>query len=98
MLTYKQAKKVGRNACINRLGRDFVLKHRKSAGASFMDCDSYVQCFVGVNEKEMPKTGKIVLDDSRKDFDWSAECNVSYADGKIVFGKCKLPIASQLSC
>ena len=40
MLTYEQAKKIGQEACIDRLGRDFVMKYRDTSCPAFSESAS----------------------------------------------------------
>ena len=94
MLTYEEAKKVGTKACLEKLGRDFVIEHRKTACSAYGDEDDHAFCFVGVDtEPDTPWTGgEIVFDDSPdQKFPFSASCNVSYADGVVTFLDCRLP-------
>lgn len=94
MLTYEEAKKIGVNACIDKLGRDFVLKYRDTSCAGYGKEDDYAFCYVGVDDRMEPeKTGKgLVLDDSPDSkFPYLAMCNVWYENGKIEFLDCVLP-------
>ena len=94
MLTYEEAKKIGTIACLDKLGRDFVRKHRDTACSAYGDEEDHAFCFVGIDtEPDTPWTGgPLILDDSpNTEFPFSASCNVAYADGSITFLTCKLP-------
>ena len=55
MLTVEAAKKIGIRACIDKLGREFVLAHRESATSAYRECDEGVFCFVGVDDGYIPQ-------------------------------------------
>ena len=42
MLTYETARKIGIDACIEKLGREFVTKHQKTSSSSFGDRGDHV--------------------------------------------------------
>ena len=91
MSRYEEAKKIGINACIDRLGRDFVTQHRENACSAFDDRDDHASCFVGVSEQPAPKmTNGLKLTSSDR-FPYVARCNVAYSDGTITFLECVLP-------
>ena len=48
-LTFEEAKKLGMDACVDRLGRDFVMKYRDTSCSSYEDIEERVYCFPGVN-------------------------------------------------
>ena len=94
MLTFEEAKKIGTLACLDKLGREFVRKHRDTACSAYGDEDDHAFCFIGVDtEPDSPWTGgPLVLDDSpNQKFPYSASCNVAYSDGKVTFLDCSLP-------
>ena len=91
MLSYETAKKIGVNACIDKLGRDFVMKHREFSSSAYGDRGDHVYCFVGVSDKpeEKQDEGLILTSDNR--FPYVARCTVSYVDGEVSFLECILP-------
>ena len=96
MLTYEEARNVGINACLDRIGRDFVKKYRDSSCSAYGDIDrEYVYCFVGVSDRPRKKRNEgdpIVLSSAPEDqFPYMASCLVNYSDGEIEFKKCILP-------
>ena len=91
MVSLKKAKEIGHNACVEKLGRDFVEKYRDSSSFAFGDRGDYLYCFLGVNdqpEKEM--TGELVLTSDSK-FPYIARCNVDFEDGSVSYLECVLP-------
>ena len=96
MLTFEDAKRVGTIACLDKLGRDFVRKHRDTACSAYGNNDGYAFCFVGIDDQpDIPwDSGPIVLDDTPTgQFPYRVSCNVAYETGKITFLECVLPDA-----
>ena len=91
MLTYEQAKKIGQEACVDRLGRDFVMKYRDSACPAFSDMDDRAYCFIGVNDKPENRDEKQFVLTSGYKWPFSAQCTVRYEDGKVEFLECVIP-------
>ena len=94
MLTYEQAKEIGREACIDRLGREFVMQYRDTSCPAYADMDDHAYCFVGVDNSEgRYGEGVPALTNSSSGSTWpySARCNVRYSDGKIEFLECVVP-------
>ena len=91
MITYEKARKMGVDACIDKLGRDFVMKHRDTSSSAYGDRGDHVYCFVGVDDKPAPKMDKGLVLTSDTNFPYVARCTVSYSDGKIEFLDCVLP-------
>ena len=90
MLAYDEARKIGVNACIDRIGREFVMRHRNNASSSFGDRIKYASCFVGVSDQPaMPMTDGLWLTSNK--FPYFANCNVAYDTGEITFLECVLP-------
>ena len=50
MLNIEAARKIGINACIDKLGREFVMKNKKYATSAYGERDDSVFCFVGVDD------------------------------------------------
>lgn len=86
MLSINEAKRIGINACIDKLGRDFVLAHKDSATSAYGESDDGVFCFVGVDDRcaFQNQEGVLILD-SQSEFPYRASCNVNLADGTPVF-------------
>ena len=91
MITYEKAVKIGIDACIDRLGRDFVTKHRETSSSAYGDRGDYVYCFVGVNDQPEGKMEDGLLLTSESRFPYIARCKVGYEDGDIEFLECVLP-------
>lgn len=91
MISYETARKIGIDACIDKLGREFVMKHRDFSSSADGDRGDHVYCFVGVSDKEdVGMMDELVLTSDDK-FPYVARCNVSYEDGEISFLDCVLP-------
>ena len=92
MLTFEEAKKIGINACIDKLGRDFVREHRDNGVSCYGEEDGIVSCYVGIDDKPciIDTSGPIVLD-HESHFPYYANCYVNRTDGKITFGDSVLP-------
>ena len=48
MLNMDTARKIGVNACIDKLGRNYVLTHKDSAASAYGQTPDGMFCFVGV--------------------------------------------------
>lgn len=91
MLNVETARKIGINACIDKLGRDFVLANKDFATSAYGENGDGVFCFVGVDNKCHAKNrGGLVLD-SQSAFPYRVSCNVSLLDGMAKFIECVLP-------
>lgn len=92
MLTVKEAAEIGINACIDKLGRDFVLTNRDNGTSAYGENDGVVFCFVGVDDKPWvsERSDTLVLD-STSQFPYRASCNVCLADGAMKFIEYVLP-------
>lgn len=91
MITYEKAREIGIDACIDKLGRDFVMKHKDSSSSAYGDRGDYAYCFVGVNDKPDVKMEDGLLLTSNSHFPFVARCKVSYLDGEVSFLECVLP-------
>ena len=90
MLSFDEARKIGINACIERLGREFVSKHRDNASSAFDDRIDHANCFVGVSDQPPPHMTDGLMLTSNK-FPYMASCDVTYDTGAITFLECVLP-------
>ena len=86
MLTFEEAKSIGINACIDKLGREFVQKYADSSTSSYGRDGDDVFCFVGVDDSERPlwADSRIMLT-SDNDFPYSASCIVNMLSEEITF-------------
>ena len=92
MLTYEQATKIGIDACVDRIGRDFVMKYKDTACPCYGDMGEFADCFVGVDNSEgRYGDGKTFKLTSPGKWPYSARCTVRYEDGKIEFLECIVP-------
>ena len=91
MLTLEQAKTIGINACIEKLGKEFVENHADTTSSAYGRHDNEVFCFVGVNlEPRRVYDGTLRLSSEAKPT-YRASCNVSLRDGNTTFIECVLP-------
>lgn len=92
MLTVKEAARIGINACIDKIGRDFVLANRDNGTSAYGEEDGSVFCFVGVDDKPwaVESPDALILDSASR-FPYHASCSVCLADGATTFIECVLP-------
>lgn len=94
MLTIEAARKIGINACIDKIGRNFVQTHKDSSVYAYGDgeTEDSVFCYVGVSDAPPPpqQEGVLVLDSTSK-FPYRVSCNVSLEDGTPKFIECVVP-------
>ena len=94
MLTVKEAARIGINACIDKIGRDFVLANRGNGTSGYGENEEEhcVYCYVGVDDKPyVSKHPGILVLDSESKFPYHASCNVSLMDGTTTFIDYALP-------
>ena len=85
----------GLDACVDRLGRDFVMKYRDTSCPAYADMEDHAYCFIGVdNSDSRYDESTPVLDGGSSGvstWPYSARCNVSYDDGQVSFLECVVP-------
>ena len=92
MLSVETARKIGINACIDKLGRDFVLAHKESATSAYGENEDSVFCFVGVDDSvKSQNSDRVLVLDSHSEFPYRASCNISLQDGVAHFLECVAP-------
>ncbi|MBD5149868.1 MAG: hypothetical protein HDT18_05750 [Oscillibacter sp.] len=92
MLTVKEAAQIGINACIDKIGRDFVLANRDNGVSGYGENDGMVFCYVGVDDKPwVDEEPDVLVLDSTSKFPYRVSCNVRLADGTTDFIECVLP-------
>ena len=91
MITYEKAVEMGIDACIDKLGRDFVTKYKDTSSSAYGDRGDHAYCFVGVSDKPEEKMLDGLVLTSDNSFPYVARCTVSYVDGDISFLDCILP-------
>lgn len=94
MLTVKEAARIGINACIDKIGRDFVLANRGNGCNGYGENDGSVYCFVATTDKPYvpAPSDHVVLDDrDEAKFPYYAKCDVSLEDGTVTFIDFALP-------
>ena len=92
MLTFEKAKEIGLNACIDKLGRDFVERYAESTSSAYGDDgEGNAFCFVGVDDKPNSTYNGTLSLTSKDEFPYRASCLVSMATGVATFLDCVLP-------
>ena len=85
MLTFEQAKKIGLDACIDRLGRDFYMKYRDTSSPGYGDMEDRAYCFLGVDNSDNRYDPVPLVLTSKHPFPYIVSCTVRYSDGEIEF-------------
>lgn len=92
MLRFETARKIGLNACIDKIGRDFVQTYADSTTTAYGEIDGNAFCFVGVDDRPSSMfDGKTLTLDSQSKFPYRASCNVNLKDGSTHFLDCVVP-------
>ena len=94
MLSIEAARKIGINACIDKIGRDFLRKYKDSAVYAYGDgeTENSVFCYVGVDDKPWVDVDPdVIVLDSTSQFPYRVSCNVCLDDGAMKFIECVLP-------
>lgn len=97
MLTFEEAKRIGKNACIEKIGREFYEKYKAFSVTAYGDFndEGVTFCYIGVDTqppKENDSKTLILSDREKKNaFPFSASCNVHLSNGAVEFLECKLP-------
>ena len=92
MLSVEAAKKIGINACIEKLGRDFVTAHKELATSAYGQNENNVFCFVGVDDGTGSQNrSDLLILDSHSEFPYRVSCNISLTDGTPQFLECVVP-------
>ncbi len=91
MLTFEEAKRIGVDACIERLGRDFVNRYKDSSCSAYADMEEYAYCFLGVDNSPDRNDMRNVRLTENDSFPYIARCTVRYRDGNIDYLDCVSP-------
>ena len=92
MLNMETARRIGINACIDKLGREFVLLHRDTATSAYGETENGVFCFVGVDTNYVSQNNNEVLVlDGNTQCQYRVSCNVNPQTGEVQFIECVLP-------
>lgn len=95
MLKLETARKIGMTACIDKLGRDFVLANRNMMTSAYGESEDGLFCFVGVTSAQTATvTHKHLILDSQSQFQYRVSCNVDLQNGEPTFIECVLPSVS----
>lgn len=92
MLDINAAKRIGINACIEKIGRDFVIKNKDFATSAYGESDDGVFCFVGVDDHCTSNFNDSVLVlDNKGKFQYHVSCNVNLVNGETTFIESVVP-------
>ena len=85
------ARQIGINACIDRLGRDFVAEHKDKATSTWGAGYGDMFCFVGVDADRREESDVSLILDSTSRFPYRASCVVSLKDGTVTWREVVVP-------
>lgn len=96
MLSVKEARRIGIDACIEKIGTDFFEKYKDNAVYAYGETEGYkVECFVGVSDQPEPDADEIYKDGyyltSGNDWPYYADCDVDRKNGEIEFVEYVVP-------
>ena len=94
MISAGDAKKIGNQACIEKIGYDFCAAHRDNAVFSWGEDQGVMNCFLGVSDQPMGDlSGWKPMLDGGNDGGWPyyAICNVDMETARVVFAEYRTP-------
>ena len=83
MLTVDEASAIGKEACLNKMGKEFVERHKGFATYGVGEHGERVFCFIGIDHLHRNNAGGLLLDD--EPFPCRVSCNVDKKDGSVSF-------------
>lgn len=94
MLSFEEAKKIGIDACVKKLGISFVKQHADSFCSAYGwgEEENTVFCFAGIDDKpqKMSNPDELILT-SNNDFPYRVSCNVNTLNSSITYLECIIP-------
>lgn len=89
MISVEEAKRIGINACIDKIGRELCREYADNGVSGYGRRDNRIECFVGLNDEhvepiDIDNVTELVLSDQR-DWKYLAECSVDLKDGAVKF-------------
>ena len=100
MLTADQARHVGIDACIEKIGREFVRDNADRVASVYGEHEGFVYCFVGISkelkrclESTTPNMLRLTSDNSPL---YRASCDVAIKDGSITFIETVVPKSEKI--
>ena len=93
MLSVKEARKIGIDACIEKIGVEFWEKHKDHAVYAHGEKEGYkVGCFVGISDQPEPDLDTVNIRLSPgNDWPYYADCDVDRKTGEIEFDEFVVP-------
>ena len=86
MLSVDEAKQIGKQACLDKLGKDFVQQHKEFSSFGSGEFDGKVFCFIGVDPFHQSSGKGLILDHEK--FPYRVSCTVDKQDGRVEFIEC----------
>jgi hypothetical protein len=90
-LDVETARQIGINACVEKLGRDFVEKYKETSTCAYGESEDGMFCFVGVDDVEKNGCDYALVLDSTSRFPYSASCVVSLENGAVTWREVVVP-------
>lgn len=94
MLTFEEAKKIGIDACVKKLGVSFVKQYADSFCSAYGwgEEENTVFCFAGVDDNpgELINSDELILTKGDS-FPYRVSCNVNIINGFITYIECVIP-------
>ncbi len=95
MLKVKEAREIGKQACIDKIGREFCKKHADNAVVSYSKTRKVINCYVGISDQpanvcDISEVDHLILTSLEK-WPYYANCNVYAEDGRVEFLDCRVP-------
>lgn len=84
-LDIETARQIGIDACVEKLGRDFVEKHKETSTCAWGESEDGVFCFVGVSDEDRSGCDYALVLDSTSRFPYRAGCVVRLEDGAVTW-------------
>ena len=85
------ARQIGVSACLEKLGREFVEKHKETSTCACGECEDGVFCFVGVDDEERSGEDYSLVLDNTSRFHYRVECVVNLEDGAVIWKEVVVP-------
>lgn len=86
MLNLDTARKIGIDACIDKLGRDFVIANQDNASSGYGETEEGMYCVVCVTDEPGPELPPGVLQlDGGPPWKYRASCIVNLENGALTF-------------
>jgi hypothetical protein len=85
------ARQIGINACVEKLGKDFVEKHKENSTCALGESEDGIFCFVGVDDEKRSGCDYALVLDSTSRFPYRASSVVRLSDGTVTWKEVVVP-------